>query len=97
MDKGLERFIVLVVPFFIGTIATFCYYFMRIPIFFFFRDEASPFQDKNFFTGWSKPIGKSASATASANYYYVVMISHDSPIKMIHKRKTNGPPPLSTV
>src|SRR6266496_5369129 len=76
MNKWFEWFIILIIPLFIGSITTFCYHFMRVPIFLLFRNKASPFKNKNFFSCRSQLVGHSTATAAGANDNNIVMIDH---------------------
>src|SRR5438045_5802405 len=76
MNKSLEWLIILVIPFFIRPITTFCYHFMRIPIFPLFRNKAAAFKNKNFFSCRSQLVSHSTATAAGANDDDIVMIDH---------------------
>ena len=94
MYVRLEWFIICVIPVFIWAVTPNRYYFMRIPILFFFRNKPAAFQDQNFFAGFGKCISHRAAATAGANNDDVVMIVHNNTLcskeKLVSKKNLSG-------
>src|SRR4051812_44240186 len=77
MNKRFEWFIIFFKPFIVRAIAANSYYFMCIPILFFFRNKSAAFQNQNPLATRCKFIRHRAAAATGSDDDNVVMISHN--------------------
>src|SRR3954469_15176929 len=77
MNKRFKWLIIFIEPFIVRAIAANSYYFMCIPVLFFFRNKSAAFQNQNPLAAWCKFICHRTAAATGTDDDNVVMITHN--------------------